>query len=198
LWTTLLVVVGTVAMVASVLYSVGNRVAGDSSGEPTVTAATEPLPTGMAVVTPTPTLPALARPEAAQTPTPSGALPSEVPEPTPAVVVDVEVLNQTSRSGLAARAGEEIGEAGWPVVRVDNAALGSPATTLYVPVGLEPAAESFVRSFPAVTRTRPAFEGLPPSALTLVLAEPDAEDVVGALKAAGLGAPSDGEPVQPQ
>lgn len=198
MWTTLLVVVGTVALVASVLYSVGNRVAGDSSGEPTVTAATEPLPTGTAVVTPTPTLPALARPEATSAPIPSAGLPSEVPEPNPAVVVDVEVLNQTSRSGLAARAGEAIGEAGWPVARVDNAILGSPATTLYVPVGLEAAADSFVRSFPAVTRTRPAFEGLPPTALTLVLAEPDGEEVVVALETAGLGAPSGGEPVLPQ
>ncbi|MGA7690464.1 MAG: LytR C-terminal domain-containing protein, partial [Jiangellales bacterium] len=104
------------------------------------------------------------------------------------VTSDVDVLNQTLTEGLAGRAARVVEQRGWRVERIDNATLGTPATTVYVPVGLEAAGEAFLQVFPEVTRTRPAFEGLAVDRLTLVLAEPDALGVVTAMEAAGVPA----------
>jgi hypothetical protein len=98
------------------------------------------------------------------------------------VLAPIEVFNGTALAGLASRASTALGSIGWSVTRVDNAAFGTVATTLYVPSGLGEAAETLLRDVPEITRVRPAFEGLSPEALTLVLAQPDAEDVVAALE----------------
>lgn len=95
----------------------------------------------------------------------------------------MDVLNQAGVTGLAGRTAAVLAEGGWTVGRVDDATLGAPSTTLYVPVGLEPEADAFLDAFPPVQRTRPAFEGLAVDGLTLVLAQPDAEQVVAALQA---------------
>jgi hypothetical protein len=99
----------------------------------------------------------------------------------------VDVLNQTTVGGLAARAAEAIEDSGWQVALVDNTSLGAPATTLYVPAGLEDAAQAFLDQFDAVTRDRPTFIGLPEDVLTLVLAEPDAATVVASLERSSGG-----------
>lgn len=170
-WTTLLVVAGTLVVVALVLYSVGDRTPQDV--EPAATATSSAEPTGSPVPSPE-------RPQATTTPAPtSSAAPTISPTDQ---TVDLEVLNQTGLDGLAGRAGEAIEAAGWPVSRVDSASLGAPSSTLYVPDGLSEEAEEFLGRFPAVSRTRPAFEGLTPGVLTLVLAEPDAAEIVLALE----------------
>lgn len=176
-WTTAMVVLGTVALVALLVYGLGDRT------EPAAAPTATPGEAG-ATASPTPTPAATPSPTGTPTPTPTAT-----PTPSPEVRAPVAVLNQTTVAGLAGRAAAVLERDGWEVPLVDDAALGVPSTTLYVPSGLEDAAETFQADFPAVTRSRPAFEGLAPGQLTLVLAVPDAEAVVSALEQdAGVGA----------
>jgi len=178
LWTTLLVVAGSVALVAIALYVLADRTqVGDFSLDARETAAASPRPSVPASPEPT----ATAAPTSTAAPSPTAQVPS----------VSVDVLNQTTVAGLAGRAGAALGAVGWEVGRVDSAALGSPSSTLYVPAGQEAAAAAFTDQFRAVSRTRPAFEGLAVDRLTLVLAQPDAELLVASLEslAADLPAP---------
>lgn len=180
-WTTAMVVLGTVALVALLVYGLGDRT------EPAAAPTATPGEAG-ATASPTPTPAATPSPTGTPTPTPTPT-PTATPTPSPEVRAPVAVLNQTTVAGLAGRAAAVLERDGWEVPLVDDAALGVPSTTLYVPSGLEDAAETFQADFPAVTRSRPAFEGLAPGQLTLVLAVPDAEDVVSALEQdAGVGA----------
>ena len=95
-------------------------------------------------------------------------------------------LLETMRAQLG-RAAEALSSVGWTTGRIDNAALGTPSTTVYVPPGLDDQAALLLDGFPALTRTRPAFEGLALDALTLVLAEPDASSVVEQMEQRATG-----------
>lgn len=193
-WTTALVVIGSLAVVAFGLVALADRTdrtlvaddtgTADAAADATPTATATPAPTSAATPTPTgtPTGPPMGTPMGTPAPSP-------VPRPAPLVVVDV--LNQTLVTGLAATTASVLADAGWTVGLVDNAAVGAPSSTLYVPSGLESQAEAFVEAFPAVQRTRPAFEGLRVDGLTLVLAEPDAEQVVAGLEARSLASAAD-------
>ncbi len=194
-WPTVLVVLGTLSVVALVLVTAGLQSSVRSGPD---TAATTPGSTPSAVPTtgPEPTTDPTGSPSATATGAATAdadATPEETPEPTgvpdgatPAPVTSsVDVLNQTLTEGLAGRAAVVVDQRGWPVERIDNATLGTPATTVYVPTGLEAVGDAFAAAFPEVTRTRPAFEGLAPDRLTLVLAEPDARTVVAAMESAG-------------
>lgn len=183
-WTTLLVVAGSLAMVALGLYVLADRDDGRDVGLDAATASPDASATPTGAETPTPTPAATPGETTADLPVPSGSPTPQVPS------VSVDVLNQTSVEGLAGRVGAVLSEAGWDVGRIDNATLGAPSSTLYVPAGLEPAAEAFVVQFPPVSRTRPAFEGLAVDALTLVLAQPDADDLVVLLESSAAGVPS--------
>ena len=192
-WPTVLVVLGTLSVVALVLVTAGLQSSLRSGSD---LAATTPGSTPSAVPTTGP------EPTPAPTPSPSAtgaatadadATPAEAPESTgvpegatPAPVTSgVDVLNQTLTEGLGGRAAVVVDQRGWSVEQIGNATLGTPATTVYVPTGLEAVGDAFVATFPEVTRTRPAFEGLAPDRLTLVLAEPDAGTVVAAMESAG-------------
>lgn len=164
-WPTALVVLGTLGLVAFFVYSLGDRTDPSALDPPTPVPSTSPAAT--------------ASPVPSESPSPTVTTPS----PVPATQAPVSVLNQTAVPGLAARAAAVVEAADWEVATVDNTALGAPSTTLYVPAGLEQAGEAFSAAFPAVTRIVPAFEGLPPDELTLVLADPDAQAVVEALEA---------------
>jgi hypothetical protein len=191
LWPSLIVLVGTVAVVAVVLIAVADRTA-DPLAEVGGDVTTQASPTA---APPTPAEPTPAEPTPAEpTPGPSSAPPSPpatvdgdpgaTADPTsPVPDVTVDVLNETQVAGLAGRAAEVLVETGWQVGLVDNSALAAPSTTVYVPAGLEAEADALTRAFPALTRTRPTFEGLDPSRLTIVLAQPDAEFVVAAMEA---------------
>ena len=191
LWPSLIVLVGTVAVVAVVLLAVADRTP-EPLAEGGSTVTTEASPTTGA---PTPAEPTPAEPTPAE-PTPGPTRPATSPpatvdgdpgptaDPTsPVPDVTVDILNETQVAGLAGRAAKVLVETGWQVGLVDNSALGAPSTTVYVPAGLEAEADELTRAFPALTRTRPTFEGLDPDRLTIVLAQPDAEFVVAAMEA---------------
>jgi hypothetical protein len=186
-WTTLLVVVGSLAVVALALVALSDRTAGESEPEAMDTPAATPSPVASA----TPTASTSATPVPSGEPTPGPDFdPTATPAASPVPLVTVDVLNQSGVSELAGRTSAVLADAGWSVGRVDNATLGSPSSTLYVPDGLEAAADAFVAQFAAVTRTRPAFEGLVVDGLTLVLAQPDAQAVVQALEASAADVPT--------
>ena len=183
LWTTLLVVIGTLGLVALALFVLADRTevsdlgldaneTATASPQPSTTASPEPSPT----VTPAPT----------STAAPTTALSPTAPVPS----LSVDGLNQTTVPGLAGRVGAVLAAAGWEVGRSDSAVLGSPSSTLYVPSGLEAAADVFTSQFPAVSRTRPAFEGLAVDGLTLVLAQPDAQALVASLESSAADLPA--------
>ena len=95
---------------------------------------------------------------------------SVAPAVTPAVPrVAVLVLNQTSRSGLAAEFRDVLDDAGWTVGGVDTFRGTVPATTVYYPPGLRSAAQALNAAFAQVHRVRPAFPGIPADKLTVIL-----------------------------
>lgn len=180
LWPSLIVLVGTVAVVAVVLLSVADRAPDPlaDTGDVSVEASPTVAPPVSVEPTPEATGPAGSPPATAEGDPLASASPT-VPVPD----VSVDVLNETQIAGLAGRAAEALEQSGWQVGLIDNSALGAPATTVYVPDGLEAQAEALTSAFPALTRTRPTFEGLDPARLTIVLAQPDAEFVVAAMEA---------------
>lgn len=183
LWTTALVVLGSVAVVALGLLSLGDRTDGSSSdASATADATVEPTPPPSGTVS-----------AHGGTPSPNPSpQPTLTPSAPPAPLVTVDVFNQTGDPGLAARTSAVLAGSGWTVGQVADALLSAPSTTLYVPPGLESEADAFLSAFPAVSRTRPSFEGLALDGLTLVLAQPDAELVVSNLEfSASLPSASD-------
>jgi hypothetical protein len=181
------VVLGTLSVVAVVFVALGLQSAVESGSDATTT----PAPTAASPATPSAEATVRPTPEVAATPSlsPSATGAPDLASPAPGTS-SLDVLNQTVTEGLAGRAAVAVEQRGWQVERIDNATLGTPATTVYVPVGLEAVGAAFVRDFPEVTRTRPAFEGLAVDRLTLVLAEPDALTVVAAMEATDETAPS--------
>lgn len=182
-WTTVLVVVGSLCVVALGLLYLSDRTTEADLPDAAGTSAPVPSPSMSVQASPSPNVSPEPTPEPTSTPVAPVVSPV-VPD------VSVDVLNQSAVSGLAARAAAVLADAGWTVGQVDDATLGTPSTTLYVPVGLESAAASFVEAFPSVGRTRPAFEGLSVGALTLVLAQPDAEAVVVGIEGSAADVPA--------
>ena len=198
MWPTVVVLVGTLAIVALVLAAVADRTPGaftdpvaSSGASPEASTPTGATPDG---ASPEAATPEVSRPGSPE-PTASGPVdPSAdvTPEPSAGPTqaagdVAVDVLNQTLADGLAARAADVLSSAGWTIGRVDNAALGSPSTTVYIPPGLDDQAAILLDGFPVLTRTRPAFEGLATDALTLVVAEPDGASVVEQMERLATG-----------
>jgi hypothetical protein len=85
--------------------------------------------------------------------------------------IDVVVLNQTSRGGLAAVAADRLRARGWTVAGVGNFTGVVPATTVYYPPGAEAAALAAAESLPTPARTRPRFGNLSTSRLTVVVTD---------------------------
>lgn len=83
--------------------------------------------------------------------------------------VPVIVLNQTGISGLAAKFQEELEAGGWTVAGIDDFRGNVPATTVYFPRGMRPAAVALMEQFPQIGRIRPAFSGISASQLTVIL-----------------------------
>ena len=182
-WTTALVVVGSLCVVALGLLYLSDRTTEDDLPDAAGTSAPVPSPSMSVPASPSPSVSPEPTPEPTSTPVAPVVSPV-VPD------VSVDVLNQSAVTGLAARAAAVLADEGWTVGQVADATLGTPSTTLYVPVGLESAAASFVEAFPSVGRTRPAFEGLSVGAITLVLAQPDAEAVVVGMEASAADVPA--------
>ncbi|CAA9324655.1 MAG: hypothetical protein AVDCRST_MAG07-1409, partial [uncultured Frankineae bacterium] len=109
--------------------------------------------------------PPLPRPPAAAPVAPAEQ--SAAPAPPP--VVPVTVLNNSRRSGLAARGAAQFAAGGWPVAATGNFRGRIPVTTVYHDPGLEVSARAFAARFDGVARVRPRFAGLPARGLVVVL-----------------------------
>ncbi len=88
---------------------------------------------------------------------------------TPVSQVGVVVLNQTSRSGLAASVAARLRAQGWTVIAVGNFRGVVPATTVYYPAGQQAAALSVAAHLPTPPRVRPRFGNLSTARLTVVV-----------------------------
>ncbi|GAA0614658.1 hypothetical protein GCM10009547_15630 [Sporichthya brevicatena] len=108
---------------------------------------------------------------AAPTPTPEPAAPTPSPTPRPAAKVPVVVFNQTTVRGLAQTFADELTAGGWTVAGVDDWRGNVPATTVYFPPGLRPAAKALMAQFPQIGRIRPAFAGISTTQLTVILSK---------------------------
>ena len=122
---------------------------------------------------------ALAAPEAGTTSAQSaveGTKAERTPEAerSPAVdrsTVEVVVLNQTSRPGLAASVAAHLRTAGWDVPAVGNFRGTVPATTVYYPPGGETVALAVARDLRAAPRTMPRFGNLSTTRFTVVVTD---------------------------
>jgi cytoskeletal protein RodZ len=85
--------------------------------------------------------------------------------------VEVVVLNQTSRAGLAGQVATRLRGEGWTVPAVGNFRGVVPATTVYYPPGQEAAAQAAAESLPTTPRTRPRFGNLSTTRLTVVVTD---------------------------
>jgi cytoskeletal protein RodZ len=87
------------------------------------------------------------------------------------VAVEVVVLNQTGRAGLAGQVATRLRGRGWTVPAVGNFRGVVPATTVYYPPGQEAAAQAAAESLPTTPRIRPRFGNLSTTRLTVVVTD---------------------------
>jgi len=85
--------------------------------------------------------------------------------------VEVVVLNQTSRAGLAGEVATRLRSEGWTVPAVGNFRGVVPATTVYYPPGQEAAAQTAAEGLPTAPRIRPRFGNLSTTRLTVVVTD---------------------------
>jgi hypothetical protein len=85
--------------------------------------------------------------------------------------VEVVVLNQTARAGLAGLVADVLRRDGWTVPAVGNFHGTVPATTVYYPDGAQDAAQAAAESLPTTARTRPRFGNLSTTRLTVVVTD---------------------------
>ncbi len=95
--------------------------------------------------------------------------PPAVAGPVVAPKLALTVLNNSTVSGLAARAAARYRAAGWPIKLTGSFRGRVPVTTVYFAPGQQASALLLQKSFPAIERVRPRFAGLPGSGLTVVL-----------------------------
>ena len=83
--------------------------------------------------------------------------------------VEVVVLNQSTRRGLAGSVADALRAKGWAVPFVGNFRGVVPATTVYYPPGQQAAAQAAAASLPTEQRVRPSFGNLSTTRLTVVV-----------------------------
>lgn len=122
------------------------------------------------------------RPEPTPTPSPSvtasgsaagESSPSSEPTASEQVARDLEVvvLNQTSRRGLAGSVADALRAEGWDVYAVGNFRGVVPDTTVYHPEGAEAEALAVARDLPTEPRVKPRFGNLSTTRLTVVVTD---------------------------
>jgi hypothetical protein len=84
--------------------------------------------------------------------------------------IDIVVLNDTTRPGLASTAATQLRAKGWSVTGVGNFRGVVSATTVYYPVGHVAAAQAAAKSLPTPPRVLPRFGNLSTTRLTVVVA----------------------------
>ncbi|GAC1439923.1 MAG: hypothetical protein NVSMB55_02810 [Mycobacteriales bacterium] len=169
-------IAGAAVAVAGVLLGIGALLwATDApNGAPTVTQA----PTrGSALSAPSAASSAISSPS--PSPVASGAGPAAVALASPATTAAASppaaskpaltVLNNSNRTGLAKRAAARYAAAGWPITLTGSFRGRVSESTVYYAPGQQPSALALQQAFPALTRVRPRFAGLPGSGLTVVL-----------------------------
>jgi len=92
-------------------------------------------------------------------------------EQSPGSDMQVVVLNQTTRRGLASTVAEQLRSAGWPVPAVGNFRGIVPSTTVYYPPGGESGALAVAADLPVEPRVRPSFGNLSETRLTVVVTD---------------------------
>jgi hypothetical protein len=85
--------------------------------------------------------------------------------------VEVVVLNETRRSGLAGTVADVLRGKGWTVPTVGNFRGTVATTTVYYPEGAEAAAQAAAEMLPTTPRIRPRFGNLSTSRLTVVVTD---------------------------
>ncbi|NHC46784.1 LytR C-terminal domain-containing protein [Motilibacter aurantiacus] len=177
----LVAVLAVVAIVGGLWALLGRDAVDTSSADDSVSAgstyeAADAEPTSEASTgTAPPRAPRTPRATPARTATPTPApTPAATPTPEPSAAdpqdLQVIVLNQTGRNGLAAGTAARLRAAGWSVTGVGNFRGTVPSTTVYYPDGAEAAARALAADLDGPDRVRPRFSTLSSSKLTVVLA----------------------------
>ncbi|NHC16033.1 LytR C-terminal domain-containing protein [Motilibacter deserti] len=179
-------VVAVLAVVAIVggLWAVLGRAPADTTSDDDAAAASATYDAVPSPSAPRATATQTRRATPSPTPTPT---PSRTPRPTPTPPtpssegagggdegelrdLQVVVLNQTGRNGLAAATASRLRAAGWTVAAVGNFRGTVPSTTVYYPDGAEAAARALAADLEGTDRVRPRFSTLSSTRLTVVLA----------------------------
>ena len=186
-----LAVAAVSALVTSLAVWQGDRT--DQPRTDTAAAATVPASTTAAPTSAATTAPSVAAPsptattsgQAASTTSAQSAVEGTKAERTPDAektpaagsggvdrsTVEVVVLNQTSRPGLAASVAAHLRTAGWDVPAVGNFRGTVPSTTVYYPAGGETVALAVARDLRATPRTMPRFGNLSTTRFTVVVTD---------------------------
>ncbi|MEP6761451.1 MAG: LytR C-terminal domain-containing protein [Sporichthyaceae bacterium] len=85
--------------------------------------------------------------------------------------LEVVVLNQSSRKGLAGTVAQRLRDKGWKVALTGNFRGQVTATTVYYPPGAQADAEAAAAGLPTTPRVRPRFGNLSTSRLTVVVTD---------------------------
>ena len=187
-----LAVAAVSALVTSLAVWQGDRAdrpGTDAAAAATVSASTTAPPASDASTTAPPSATATTTAEAASTTSAQSAVEGTKAERTPEAektpaggaggdsgavdrsTVEVVVLNQTSRPGLAASVAAHLRTAGWDVPAVGNFRGTVPSTTVYYPAGGETVALAVARDLRATPRTLPRFGNLSTTRFTVVVTD---------------------------
>jgi hypothetical protein len=107
---------------------------------------------------------AQAAPSAAPT-----AVPSIAATATPSARLPVVIFDQTRHRDVVVAFRSALRAAGWDVDGTGPWIGKVPVTTVYYPVGMESAAKALMAAFPQITRSLPAFSGVPSDELTVII-----------------------------
>jgi cytoskeletal protein RodZ len=162
----LLAVLAVTAMITALYVWRGESPDTTAPASATTKSSTAPTPSGPAATKPAAT-------QAASTAATSGPVSSAATTAATVPIGDVEVvvLNQTSRAGLAATAAKRLRDKGWTVAATGNFRGQVPATTVYYPPGAQAAAEAVAAALPTTPRVRPRFGNLSTTRLTVVVTD---------------------------
>jgi hypothetical protein len=135
----------------------------------TTTASPQPATQAPIAVAPAP------RPVPATAPTPTAGVPVVprapvgFPSAQPAQRAPVVLFDQSRRHSLVLQFRNALRAAGWDVDGTGPWVGKIPVTTVYYPPGMEAAARALMAAFPTVTRSLPAFPGVPTDELTVII-----------------------------
>jgi pyruvate/2-oxoglutarate dehydrogenase complex dihydrolipoamide acyltransferase (E2) component len=166
----LLAVLTVSALVTALLVWQGE----DGDGPGAAASTTTPAPSRSASPSASGSAPASSAPasSAPESSAASSTSPAEETSAPPASTdLEVVVLNQTGRSGLAGSVADRLRGDGFDVTGTGNFTGVVPATTVYYPDGAARDARVVARALPVDPRTRPRFGNLSTTRLTVVVTD---------------------------